>query len=58
MDISERFEERVEGKKVKDVAVSERDTQIDIILDDGEPYTTVSVSGIDLSWEIGEVIEK
>jgi len=57
-DVAEKeFRERIEGKKVRDIAKSALGSHVDIVLDDGEPYTTITVRGENLSWEINEVRE-
>jgi hypothetical protein len=49
------FREKIKGKEIKDIGVSARGTHIDVVLDDGEPYSTITVRGEDLEWEISEV---
>lgn len=51
----EEFREKIKGEQIKDIGVSARGTHIDVVLDDGEPYSTITVRGNDLEWEISEV---
>lgn len=51
----QQFKEEIQGKEIKDIGVSELGTNVDVVLDDGEPYTTITVRGEDLEWEISGV---
>lgn len=51
----QEFRGRIKGKEVKDIAESAAGSHIYVVLDDGEPYTSITIRGEDLSFEITEV---